>query len=165
MKRSIAHPGTLIIAFVLTCAGVALADNPHFIRSAVTLLSGGDLRFSFKEVGLGDAETDYLAGATATVTCTCVTNSGKCPSAANKRTFTVDVNDEASFSPKNGSVTASFVVEAPPCGSSAPPTCGGGQHFELSSITYRDIFLVDTTNGVSADDFPQSLSTTFFSCP
>ena len=166
MKKLIAHPFKLALIAVLVTSGIALAANPHFLRSAVTLLSNGNLRFSWKEVGLGDAETTYLAGATTTVTCTCVTNSGRCPNAANKRTFTRDVSNQGTFDPKNGQITASLVVQAPACGSSAPPTCGGVQHLELSAIRYTDFFLIDVTNGVAANGpFPDSLSATYFTCP
>jgi hypothetical protein len=163
MKRPLILSAFAVLAFT---AGIALADNPHFIKSAVTLLSNGNLRFTFKEVGLGDAETTYLAGASAAVTCTCVTNSGRCPNAANKRTFTRPAATQATFDPKNGSVNGTIVVQAPACGSSSPPTCGGGQHLELSAISYTDFFLTDVTNGVSADGpFPDSVSTTYFTCP
>jgi hypothetical protein len=166
MKRFIPHQRVVIVAAALMCAaGIAWAANPHFIRATTTLLSNGDLQFKFKEAGLGDAETTYVASASATATCTCVTNSGRCPNAANKVTSTEEVSTTGTFSPKNGTVSATLTVAAPECPSSDPPTCGGGQHLELSAITYTDISLVDTTNGVAASGLPSELSATYFTCP
>jgi hypothetical protein len=152
-------------ALAIAGAGVALADNPHFIRATAAIQTDGDLEFNFKEAGLGLGATDYLASADATTTCTCVNKGGQCPKAANKVTFSEEVSTEGTFSPKHGTVSATLVVTAPECPSSAPPTCGGGQTLKLSAITYTDISLADTTNGVSATGLPSSQSATFFTCP
>ena len=174
MNRILAHQSKVVLAVAALVfavgfgAGVALAQNPHFIdsKTSATLESDGDLVVKFKETGLGDAETNYSFSATATVTCTCVTRSGNCPSAANKQTFDQDVSQEASFSPKNGSVSATITITAPECPDSSPPTCGGGQRFELSAISYTEISLTDTTNDVPASGLPSDLSPgPFFTCP
>ena len=149
-------------------AGVAWAQNPHFIdsKTRAVLQSDGDLAVSFKEAGLGDTATDYLLHALASVTCTCVTKSGNCPNAANKVTFTSDESTEGTFSPKNGTVSATLVITAPECPSSAPPTCGGGQTLDLSAIAYTNISLTDTTHSVTAGALPASVGpVTFFNCP
>jgi len=110
----------------------------------------------FKEAGLADnLNIDYLLSANTEVTCTCVTNSGRCPKAANKVTFDEQLSTAGTFSPKNGSVSATLVLTPGACPSSQPPTCGGGQKLELSAITYNNIALTDETNHVSASGLPR----------
>jgi hypothetical protein len=46
---------------------------------------------------------------------------------------------------KNGQVTASLTVSPPPSDISCPP----GQSLELASVSYTNVTLTDTTNGVS----------------
>jgi hypothetical protein len=178
MKQIIVRHGkvVLVVLAALVCAvgfgaGVASAQNAHFVNADyVCDQSTGQLLFSWKEAGLGTNQNiDYEFGASnATVTCTCVTNSGKCPAAANKVTFSAPALRAATFnSGKNGSITQkNRIVTAPPCPSSAPPTCGGGQTFRLSEVTYNDIHLTDLTNNVDAGLTPTSCGPiTFFTCP
>ena len=106
-----------------------------------------------------------MFSATAETTCTCVSKSGNCPSAANKVTSTEEVSTTGTFSPKNGTVSATLVISAPDCPSSDPPTCGHGQKLELSAITYTDVSLTDVTNNVAAAGLPDEFSATFFTCP
>jgi len=168
MKRVIV---VLIFAAVGLTVGfgarVASAQNEHFIdsKTSVTIASDGDLTVRWKEAGLGSTETTYTFGATASVTCSCVTKSGRCPTAGNKASATVDVSSQGTFDPKNGTVSASLTL-SPTCPSSLQPTCGGGQHFELSSVNYTDISLSDDTHSVSAGGLPTSAGpVTIFSCP
>jgi hypothetical protein len=173
MKRIRTTQSTIVLAvaaLVFTVgfgAEVAWADSPHFIDSKTkcAIETDGDLSCSFKEAGLGDAETTYELGATAAATCTCVTNSGSCPNAANKVTSSSELSATGTFSPKNGTVSATLTLSAPECPSSDPPTCGRGQTLELSAITYTDISLEDVTNGVAAGGLPATASATFFTCP
>jgi len=171
MKRISAHRSEVVFALaVLACtAGTVRAQSPHFINSATTatIVQNGDLKVSWKEAGLGDnVSINYEASASASATCTCVNNGGKCPKAANKVTVGGPVSATGTFtSGKNGSITGSLEVSPPPCPSSAPPTCGGGQNLVLSAVTYTDIALTDLTNGIDATGLPTSLSKTFFTCP
>lgn len=158
----------LIVIPLMLAAAVVWAANPHFIFVDASLQSDGDVNVSFKEAGLGDNQLiDYLAEADATVTCNCVTNSGRCPKASNKVTFTVAVDQPATFSSgQNGQVNQTIVIEAPECGPSEPPTCGGGQHLALSAITWENIQLTDLTTPVGPEAAtPSSLSAEFFTCP
>jgi hypothetical protein len=166
--KLIARQGRVVPAvLVLVCAaGLVWAANPHFIKVTSALQPNGDLNVSFKEAGLGDTATDYLAEADATATCTCVTKSGQCPNAANKVTFTEEVSAAGTFSPKNGNVVATLTIAAPACPSSDPPTCGAGQQLTLSAISYTDIQITDTTHNVGPEAAnPSSISATFFTCP
>jgi hypothetical protein len=175
MRQMLAYRGAkwgkvvlAVLAVLVGTAGIAWAVNPHFIFVRASLQNDGDLDVSFKEAGLGTNQLiNYLAEADATVTCTCVTHSGKCPNAANKETFTVAVDQPASFSSgKNGQVNQTITIEVPECPASDPPTCGNGQEFRLSAITWENIQLTDQTTPVGpVDAVPSSLSATFFTCP
>ncbi len=157
----------LAFVFAFVVISPAAAASPHFIESKtkVVINSDGGLTASFKEAGLGDAATTYTFSATVDAVWTCVTHSGKCPNAANKVTSSTTETVGGTFSPKNGTVSATMVIDAPGAPSSAPPTCGGGQHLELSSIIYSNISLADVTNGVAATNLPQTLSSIYFICP
>lgn len=61
----------------------------------------------------------------------------------------------------NGQITQSLTV-APPA---ATPFCPPGQTEVLASVSYTNIQITDTTNGVTASATPSSLSATFFVCP
>jgi hypothetical protein len=162
--------GLAALAFTVAFgAGVALAQSPHFLNSktSLTLESDGDVTVKWKESGLGDnLNIDYTFSADASITCVCVTNSNRCPSAANKATFSSAVSDSGTFAVKNGSVNGSLTITAPECPASASPTCGGGQHFVLSSLSYTNISLSDDTNNILASGLPASLGpVTGFTCP
>jgi hypothetical protein len=96
-----------------------------------------------------------------------VTNSGRCPNAANKVTFTEAVAEPATFSSgKNGQVNQTITIEAPECPASDPPTCGNGQDLVLSAIAWTNIQLTDLTTPVGPEAAtPSSVSATFFTCP
>jgi hypothetical protein len=165
------RPVLVVAALVCTVglwAGIASAQNPHFIDSKTRCAIEPDADFScsFKESGLGDTETTYTFEGTANIECTCVTNSGQCPQAANKESLSQDTSTDATFDPKNGTVSATMTLTAPECPASDPPTCGRGQSFEVSSISYTGISLTDTTHGVTASTVPETAGPVeFFSCP
>jgi|SRR5262249_831898 len=175
MKQFIPHHSKIVLglaALTLTVvfgAGVASAQSPHFLdsKTSLTFESDGDVTVKWKESGLGDnLNIDYTFGATASITCACVTNSNRCPSAENKASFSSAVSEEGTFSVKNGSVVGSLTITAPACPASASPTCGGGQHFVLSSLSYTNISLSDDTNQILASGLPASLGpVTLFTCP
>jgi hypothetical protein len=167
MRRIRVPKGTLVLALaaLVWTPGLASAQNPHFIKASANIDNAGDLVCSFKEAGLGDTETTYTCQADAAVTCTCVTKSGKCPSAANKVTFNSSVSQQGTFDPHNGTVSATLTATAPACPVSVQPTCGGGQTLTLSAVTYTNIVLEDVTHTVFASGLPTQLSTTFFTCP
>src|SRR6266566_6342157 len=163
MSRIRLPKGTIVLALaaLVWTTGLASAQNPHFIKASASLDNAGDLVCSFKEAGLGDTETTYTCQADAAVTCTCVTNSGKCPAAANKVSFSSSVSQQGTFDPHNGTVSATLTATAPACPASNPPTCGGGQTLKLSAVTYTNIVLEDVTHIVFASDLPTQLSATF----
>jgi hypothetical protein len=169
MKTGTMHLSVTVglFAMLMFVAQAVFAQNAHFIDSKTTanIESDGDLTVKFKEAGLGDTATTYSLTTTADVTCTCVTNSGRCPKAANKLTFASQASTQGTFDPKNGTVSATLTLTAPGCPASSSPTCGGGQTLELSAIAYHNIALTDITHNVSASGLPTELSTTLFTCP
>ncbi len=166
-RRNLLLIGVACLLSLLWAGEMALAGNPHFIdsKTKIMLQKDGDLVVSFKEAGLGSAETTYQFSATVNALWTCVSKSGQCPQAANKVTTSEAVTTIGTFSPKNGTVMATLVISVPEPPSSAPPTCGGGQSLELSEISYTNIVLLDVTNSVYAN-LPDHLGpVTFFTCP
>lgn len=146
---------TAALVVMLATAAVALADSPHFIKATGDVNADGSLTVSFKEAGLGDNQNiNYLLTADATATYVCVNNGGGNPSAKNKTTVSGPVSATDTFnSGKNGNVTASLTAGPPSAGAfSCPP----GQSLELALVSYSNITLTDTTNGVSITVNPVS---------
>jgi len=137
----------MMLAGFVMAAPAALAVSPHFISASGTLNSDGSLTVKFKEAGLGTNQLiNYELTAGATATYVCVNRGGANPSASNKTTVSGPVSASGTFSSgKNGNVTASLTVSPPPSDITCPP----GQTLELASVTYTNVVLTDTTNGVS----------------
>jgi hypothetical protein len=147
MRRILILLGAVISALALG-ATAAHADNPHFIRADGNIGGDGALTVSFKEAGLGTNQNiDYVLTADATATWVCVNRGGSNPSAQNKTTVAGPVSAGGTFnSGKNGSVSASLTVSPPP----SDISCPGGQSLQLAQVSYTNVSLTDTTNGVSA---------------
>jgi len=120
----------------------------------------GGLFVTFKEVGLSsNAGTTYLVTADATATYGCINGGSNHPRAANKQTISGPVSGSATFtSSGNGTISGAIAV-APlgPGGFSCPP----GQIVELVEVSYTNVVITDTTNGVSYS-LPGTFSRTFF---
>jgi hypothetical protein len=138
----------LMLAGVVMAASPALAVSPHFISATGTLNNNGSLTVNFKEAGLGTNQLiNYTASADATVTYVCVNNGGANPSASNKTTISGPVSASGTFSSgKNGQVTASLTLSPPGPGSFS---CPKGQTLAIAQVTYTNVAITDTTNGVS----------------
>jgi hypothetical protein len=137
----------VICATGALAAPVALAVSPHFVSASGTLNGNGSLTVNFKEAGLGTNQNiDYTLTANATATYVCVNRGGANPSAQNKTTVSGPVSASGTFnSGKNGNVTASLTVSPPP----SDISCPSGQTLQLASVSYTDVTLTDTTNGIS----------------
>jgi hypothetical protein len=161
VKRGIVFLLALVTTLCLA-ATAAQAAIPHFIFANASVDNDGDLIVSWKEAGLGDNQLiDYEARADASGFYACINGGGKHPQAANKEAFEGPVIGTGTFaSSKNGQITASLEVDPPP----SPLACPNGQRLVLACVTYANISLTDTTNGVSAD-VQGSVSRTFFPLP
>jgi hypothetical protein len=136
-------------------SGIALAASPHFINAADAInFDNGNLTCSWKEAGLGNNQNiTYVCSAAATATYVCVNRGGANPSASNKTVVSGNVSAEGTFnSGKNGQITASLVVSPPDVANFCPP----GQSLELAQVSYINVILTDTTNGVAVSLADQS---------
>ena len=140
----------------LAFAAPALAA-PHFQSATSSVNSDGALVVNFDERGLGNENIDYTLTADATALYACINRGGKNPEAANKQAFEGQVSGGGSFEAKNGRVQASLST-----GPLLAPqfTCPSGQRRVLAAVSYTNIVLTDTTNGVSTD--VADASRTFF---
>lgn len=151
----------VMLAVALTFATAADAANPHFIRaSAAGPNASGQLAVSFKESGLGDNQLiTYVASADATATYACLNRGGNHPQAANKETVSGPVSATGTFSSgKNGTVSQSLTLDPPSAGSFS---CPSGQRLVLASVSYTNVAIADTTNGVT-ESIPGTFSRVFF---
>jgi hypothetical protein len=136
----------LITAFAFALAGPAWADAPKFHSATSSVNNAGALVVSFDERGLGNENIDYTLTADATAVYACINGGGNHPQAANKETVNAEVSGAASFEPKNGRVLGDISAGPPSAGSFS---CPSGQRLVLASVSYTNIVLTDTTNGVS----------------
>ena len=146
MRRAVATSAVLASVSIGLGVSPALADAPKFHSVDSNVSSGGALVVSFDERGLGNEDVDYTLTAQADATWACINKGGKNPSAANKRSVVSPVEGGGSFEPRNGRATGSISAGPPGPGSFS---CPGGQRLVLADVTYTDIVLTDTSNGVS----------------
>src|SRR4029453_7006034 len=122
------------------------AGAPKFHSATSSVNNAGALVVSFDERGLGNDNIDYTLTADASAVYACINGGGNHPQAANKETINAEVSASGSFEPKNGRVVASLSAGPPSAGSFS---CPNGQRLVLASVSYTNIVLTDTTNGVS----------------
>ena len=132
----------------------ALAANPHFVRASATR-DGNALVVSFKEAGLGNAQTVTIqVSATFTRVDQCVNKGGNVPSDPKKTRTTATTSQSGSFtSDKNGNVVGSLRLT-----SFTTLTCPPGQRATLvpGSLSFSNVMVRDLTTGAS-----RSISGTF----
>jgi hypothetical protein len=148
MSKSLRLIVVATVALVATMAFVAAAaaDAPKFHSATSSVNNAGALVASWDERGLGNTNIDYTLTADASAVYACINGGGKHPQAANKETVNAEVSATGSFEPKNGRVQASLTAGPPSAGSFS---CPNGQRLVLASVSYTNIVLTDTTNGVS----------------
>jgi len=137
---------TATLVAVLALATAAWAGAPKFHSATSSVNNDGALVVNFDERGLGNDNIDYTLTADATAVYACINGGGNHPQAANKETVNAEVSAGGSFEPKNGRVVASLSAGPPSAGDFS---CPSGQRLVLASVSYTNIVLTDTTNGVS----------------
>src|SRR5262245_15247655 len=139
---------SIVGAVIALAAPAAFADSPHFVRASASLNANGTLDVNFKEAGLGTNQNiDYLASADGTAVYVCVNNGGGNPSAKNKTTVNGPVTAAGTFSSgKNGTVSQKLTLSPPSAGAFS---CPSGQSLQVASVSYANVTIADTTNGVS----------------
>jgi hypothetical protein len=143
---------TLIMASPASAAGAKFHSTSSSVNSA------GELVVSFDERGLGNGDINYTLTADAEAIYACINGGNKHPQAANKETIDYPVTAGGTFKSKNGRITESLT--ATPAPSAGDFSCPSGQRLVLASVSYTNIVLTDTTNGVTAQ--VQDASRTFF---
>ncbi len=162
MKRQMV---TLLIglALIAVVVAAAFAASPHFVNaSASGPNASGNLIVSFKEAGLGDNQLiHYTASADATAVYAIGNNGGNFPPSPTKQQVNGPVSASGTFnSGKNGAVNGSLTLTPPPSTLKVPP----GQTLYLVSVSYTNVAITDTTNGVT-QGIPGTFSRTFFTLP
>ena len=161
--------GACVLGVAIASAPSASARNfPHFRTFSVTTVdsAGGagtasarttaaapaslpDLRFTWTEVGLGNADVTYEASASVTATFGCVNGGSNRPKATNKTTVTAPIGAQGTLvADQNGRINGSLDVDTSnvaPVGMACPP----GQVLTAVSATFTQIMLTDVTNNVS----------------
>ncbi len=158
MKRIIAFG---VIVALLASVTPVYAQSPHFISaSASGPNSSGNLVVSFKEAGLGNnVLITYAATADATATYACINGGGKHPKASNKETVSGPVSATGTFSSgKNGTISQSLTLSPPSAGSFS---CPSGQTLVLAFVSYTNVAITDTTNGIT-EPIPGTFSRCLF---
>lgn len=142
----------LVVTLVLAALtfGSVLAASPHFLKASDSVNASGQLVISWKEAGLGDdVLVGYLATADGSATWACFNKGGNHPQASNKESVDAPLEASGTFgSEKNGSITASLVMGPVSPGSFS---CPSGQILRLMDVSYSNIVLTDTSNGISTD--------------
>ncbi len=159
-RKGIAVSLAVLLILVMAATTVFAAD-PHFISASASITNSGNLVVSWKEAGLGDDVTiNYTASANATANYGCLNGGGKNPEATNKETVEGPVSSSGAFnSGKNGSISASLTITPPPAPSSF--SCPNGQKLVLADVSYTNVSVTDTTDGVSIS-VPGTFSVVFF---
>jgi hypothetical protein len=152
----------LALATVLACGGGAARAATFSSVSDTAENSNADLIISFEETGVTTSPNNYSAAATLVTTCQCVTNSGNCPAAANKKppatasSGVLTVNSTPAL-PDNR-IRGCLVLYADFCPQTTAkgPTCPSGQTNKLLSVSWTGVTITNTTNSDSASAADQS---------
>jgi hypothetical protein len=150
---------------------VAITSSPTTSSSVATAAADASLDttattdvllVSFQEIRVGqNAGIDYIVTADASATYACINGGSKNPKASNKLTVAGPVSAGGTFSSDaNGNVKGAIAVNPPP--PTADFTCPTGQQLVLAKLTFTNIRLRDTTNGVDADPIPGPVTKTYF---
>lgn len=158
MKRRfvLAILSTLIVTALTVSAAFGATSGAHFMSAGSSVNGAGALVVNWDEAGLGNQNVTYSLRADATALYACINGGAKHPQAANKESKQGQVSGGGSFQAKNGRVQASLTTGPLSAGSFS---CPSGQALALASVSYTNIWLTDTTNGVSIS--PPDRSRTF----
>ncbi len=109
---------------------------------------GSNLIVTFREVGLGNTErVEYKASADGTAVYVCINGGDKNPHATNKTFASGLVDTFGSFTAsRNGNIKGSLLL---PPADKGTFSCPSGQSLVLVEVSFTDVAITDTTNGVS----------------
>lgn len=159
------HRKLAALTALATALSPAWAVSPHFVSATGTVAVDGSLIINFKEAGLGDNQRiDYTMTTTASATYACY-NKGS--NQVNGQPYRVpDQAASASgslYSGRNGSITGSFDVDppSPQLADQVLKCTETGKTLCLSSVSYSDTTLTDTTNNLSTGVTPNPTEASF----
>jgi hypothetical protein len=159
LRVTIATAVVVSTALTFWAATAAATSGAHYFSTSTSINDSGALVVSWDEAGVGQQTVNYTVTADGTATYACINGGGNHPKATNKATVNGPVSASGSFpATKNGRVTGSLSAGPPSAGSFS---CPSGQTLVLASVSYTNIVLSDTTNGVTEN--LGSISRTFFS--
>jgi hypothetical protein len=147
---------TGLLAFGATTASAT--SGAHFFHKASksSINDAGALVVTWDEAGLGQDTVFYTLSTSASATYACINGGGNHPQAANKQTLNGPLSTpNTGFQPENGRVQGTLSVGPL---SSGGFSCPSGQRLVLACVSYSDITLTDTTNGVT-ESFPNASRT------
>ena len=123
-------------------------SGAHFQSASASVENDGALAVRFDEAGLGNQNVNYELTADAVAVYGCVNGGSKHPRAANKETIAGQVSTTVTIRAKNGRVISTILA-----GPLSPGdfSCPSGQTLVLANVSYSNIVLTDTTNGVSVE--------------
>jgi hypothetical protein len=139
--------------------------NAHFIGDASASVSAtGALTVSWKEAGLGDnVNVDYTITADASGQFQYFNKGGNKPQGQPFQFGPITVSASGTFaSGKNGNITASLTVAAPAPTQEVLDAQTSANWVLMETVTYSNITLTDTTNGVTATVSPSSVGPVTF---
>lgn len=149
MKRFLLMSIAVLATLTITAGSASAAK---FKSASATINSNGTLVITFKEIGLGDRQgVTYQVSANASATYACINNGGNRPRAANKtgvqQPLSAGTSGQAT---RNGTFTCNGCLSLGPVACDAGClTCPGTMTKKLLNVSYTNITLTDTTNGVS----------------
>jgi len=133
-------------------------SGAHFMpATSAAVNDAGALVVTIDEAGVGNEDVTYSLTASAQAVYACINGGDNHPKAANKETVAGQVSAGGTFSPTNGRIDASLTTGPLSAGNFE---CPNGQRLVLASVSYSNIVLTDTTNGVI--DNLGSVARTFF---
>jgi hypothetical protein len=145
----LAGAAAAMLILALGAATASATSGAHFFSATGSVADNGALQVSWDEAGVGNATVNYTLSADASATYACINGGGNHPKAANKQTVDGPISSPSTgFQPQNGRVRVTNGISVGPLPSTLE--CPSGQTFVLACVSYTNIALADTTNGVTA---------------
>jgi hypothetical protein len=131
--------------------------NPHFIYATSSISDTGVLSVDFKEAGLGNNQNiDYTITADVDATFGFVNNGGNVVMGQPWHVTSHTLASETFSSDRNGNIEATITAEALAPNLATP---NGNNWRAVIDVSYTNVNLNDTTNGVSIQVADQSVNT------
>ena len=131
--------------------------NPHFVTASSAISDAGVLSASFKEAGLGDNQNiDYTLTATVDATFGFVNNGGNVVQGVPWHAESTTLASTTLSSDKNGNIEGTLTGTALTPNLAQP---NGNNWRSVIDVSYTNVSVNDTTNGVSVQVADQSVNT------